>query len=154
MSTWRRTAAAAGLLSVGVTLAGCGADRADQAVIDRLRTEAILDAPAGATPLASRTHKGGGSDLAGARGASSVTVTWATTRRPDEVAAFFHSTFDSTWDLHDNGYAPGGGWSAIGADRKSPGTVATIEARAPRSEDGAPVEARSVVTVQLSATRE
>jgi hypothetical protein len=70
------------------------------------------------------------------------------------VAAFFHSTFDSTWDLHDNGYAPGGGWSAIGADRKSPGTVATIEARAPRSEDGAPVEARSVVTVQLSATRE
>ncbi|HET8989083.1 MAG TPA: hypothetical protein VFN43_11265 [Humibacillus sp.] len=134
-------------------LGGCSSDAADQRVIDRLSGLDVLAVPAGATELSRASHKGGGADVAAIRGASSVTVVYASPQAPTDVARAFHARHDATWNLTDNGAAPRGGWASGGALRMDPGTVATVEARPPAAAGRAPSDSGSVVTVAVSATR-
>ena len=91
--------------------------------------------------------------MAGIRGASSVTLMYASPMEPAEVSRDFHTRFDRKWSFTDNRGAPAGGWGAIGGLAGEQGTVATREARPAPDSDQVTHTMRSVVTVRVSATR-
>jgi hypothetical protein len=149
-----RTALLVGVVAaVLLPLGGCTSDAADQKVIDQLSRLDVLAVPAGATELSRASQKGGGADVAAIRGASSVTVVYASPQAPTDFARAFHARHDAKWNLKDNGAAPLGGWASGGALRTEPGTIARVEARPPAAADKAPGGSGSVVTVEVSATR-
>ena len=78
---------------------------------------------------------------------------YASADSPVQVGQAFHARFDTDWKLKDNGAVPLGGWAAAGAMRSNPGTTTTVEARPPGTGESAPSGARSIVTVNVSATR-
>ncbi|MFC7597684.1 hypothetical protein ACFQU3_20390 [Terrabacter sp. GCM10028922] len=140
----------AALLVVVVT-SSCGSGVADQKVIDRLAALDVLTVPSGATLLSRTEQKGGGA--AAIRGASSITLVYASPMEPAQVGRDFHARFDPRWSFKDNSGAPSGGWGAIGALAGEQGTVATVEAR-PAADAGKVTDTmRSLVTVHVSATR-
>ena len=134
-------------------VAGCSSEAADQKVIDRLAQLEVLDVPAGATLMEQSKTKGGGADIVAIRGASSVTVVYASADSPARVGQAFHARFDTDWKLKDNGFTPLGGWAASGGLLTGPGTVATVEVRPASAGDSSPRWSRSIVTVTVSATR-
>lgn len=151
----RRTFAAwAVLLAVLAATAGCREGAKDQAVIDRLAKVDIVTVPAGATKISSTQSKGGGSDVAAIRGASSVLVVYASPMPPTRVGEFYHQTYDKGWTLKNNRAAPPGAWYMGGADRSDPQTIADIEVRPPVVTDKVPSGTKSVVSVTVSATRQ
>ena len=150
-----RTALLVGIVTAAalLPLGGCSSDAADQKVIDQLSSLDVLAVPSGATELSRVSHKGGGADVAAIRGASSVTVVYASPQAPTDFGRAFHARHEASWNLKDNGAAPLGGWASGGALRTEPGTIATVEARPPSAVDQAPGGSGSVVTVGVSATR-
>ena len=149
------TALLVGIVTAAVLLplGGCSSDVADQKVVDQLSGLDVLAVPSGATELSRVSHKGGGADVAAIRGASSITVVYASPQRPTDFGHAFRARHDAKWNLKDNGAAPVGGWASGGALRNEPGTVARVEARPPVAADRAPSGSGSIVTVEVSATR-
>jgi hypothetical protein len=135
-------------------LGACREEEADQRVLRDLGQVDILALPDGATLLDRREVKGGGSDAAAIRGASSVTVEYATGMDPAAVARWYHATYGAGWTLRDNGYAPSGG-AALGGPRRPDGaTSARIVAR-PATPGGArPTGTAAVVSVTVARTRD
>jgi len=151
----RRMAAVATVVAMllAASVAGCSSEAADQKVIDQLAQLDVLDVPAGANLIDQSTTKGGGADIVAIRGASSVTVVYASADSPVQVGKTFHARFDTDWKLKDNGAAPLGGWAARGGLLSEPGTVATVEVRPASAGDSSPRGSRSIVSVTVSATR-
>ena len=151
--TRRQLVAAAAVLLAVLTVAGCREGAKDQAVIDRLAKTDIVTLPAGATKLNSTQTKGGGSDIAAIRGASSVLLEYASPLPPARVGEFYHAMYDKGWTLKTYGARPGV-WKGVGADRSDPQTLADITASLPAVNDKVPAGTKCVVSVSVSATRE
>jgi len=151
----RLTAAVATAAVLAAALTACSTDAADQKVIDRLSRLDVMTVPAEASELSRTSSKGGGNSVI--RNSSSVTLVYATTQTPIEVGQHFHAHFDPTWHFKDNGAVALGGWRASGGPGPDPdadpGTVADVVARPVTTTDKAPVGSRSLVTVEVSATR-
>lgn len=145
--------AAAAVLAPG--MAACGTDAADQKVIDRLAALDVMAVPPGATELSRTSVKGGGNSVI--RTSSSVTLVFATAQTPLEVKEDFRARLGSGWRLSDNGAAPLGAWRAGGSPAPDPDlypdTTVDVEARPVTPTDTVPAGSRSVVTVEVSATR-
>lgn len=135
-------------------LGACGEGSADRRVLAELRALDILALPDGATLLDRHGHEGGGSDLVAIKGASSVTIEYATSMDPAAVADWYHATYGSDWILRDNGYAPAGGRALGGPRRAHDGTSARIVARTARSDSAWPAGTSAVVTVTVARTRD
>jgi hypothetical protein len=135
-------------------LGGCREDDGDQRVLDELGRLDVLGLPDGATRLARDDVAGGGSDVVSIRGASSVTIVYATSLDPAEVAGWYHATYGDTWTLRDNGYAPPGGRALGGPRRPDDGTSVRVEARPAQAGDTVPAGTAAVVTVVVARTRD
>ena len=150
----RQLVAAAAVLLAVLAVAGCREGAKDQAVIDRLGMVDIVTIPAGATKMSSTQTKGGGSDFASIRGASSVLVEYASPLPIARVREFYHRTYDKGWNLMDHGAAPPGEWGTGGPNRTDPQTHVEIKVRSAAVNDKVPAGTKSVVSVSVSATRE
>lgn len=126
----------------------------DQAVIDQLGKLDIVTIPVGATKMSSTQTKGGGSDVASIRGASSVLVEYASPLPVARVREFYHTTYDQGWDLRDFGAARPGKWEGSGRNSSDRYTNVTVLVRPPAVNDKAPAGTKSVVSVSVSATRD
>lgn len=137
-----------------VALPGCREEEKDDAVLRELARLPIATVPDGGTQLTREEVRGGGSDPAGIAGASAIRLTYATSRPPEQVSAWYHREYDGTWRLHDNGYAPGGGVALVGALTSDASTTVTVEARESTASDGVPEGSASVVSLSVARTRD
>jgi hypothetical protein len=135
-------------------LGACREETAAQRVLRDLRQVDILALPDGATLLDRHEVEGGGSDAAAIRGASSITVVYATGMDPAAVARWYHATYRAGWTLRDNGYAPSGGTALGGPRRPDDGTSARIVARPARPGGAGPTGTAAVVSVTVARTRD
>jgi hypothetical protein len=146
----RQPVAAAAVLLAVLTVAGCREGAKDQAVIDRLGKVDIVTIPAGSTKMNSTQTKGGGSDSAAIRGASSVLVEYASPLPTVRVREFYQRTYDKGWELSDNGASPPGEWWGSGANTSDPQMNVEVRVRPPAMNDKAPAGTKSVVSVSVS----
>ena len=70
------------------------------------------------------------------------------------MVGWYHREYNTTWRLHDNGYATHGGVALIGALARDDATTATVEAWEPTGADGAPPGSAAVVLVVVASTRD
>ena len=134
-------------------LLGCREEAKDRAVLAELAALPITAVPDDGTELFRAEVPGGGSDTLAIAGASAIRLTYATDRTPEAVAEWYHREYDARWRLHDNGYAPHGGVSLVGALTRDDATTVTVEAWELTSAAGAPSRSEAVVRLSVARTR-
>jgi hypothetical protein len=137
-----------------LALPGCREEAKDREVLAELAGLPIVRVPERGTELSREEVPGGGSDAAAIRGASAIHLTYATDRTPEQVVVRYHREYDTSWRLHDNGYAAHGGVALIGTLARDDATTVTIEAWEPTAADATPSGSAAVVLLVVARTRD